>query len=452
MATFTGYPASYNETYSVHGGDYNGYPSSNAIGKASSNGSYSQWYLSEGANAETYIYYNFDLSEIPQNATIDSVSCTTKSYVSQTNANRISVRQIQLRNGKMNPVGNPSTISTSASVLTLDCGTWTRDMLNDCGICIYVQRGTSSTTSNYYTRLYGATLTIEYTLGSSSFTFTASCNNGGSIAPTSGTVTQGGSIDLELEANEGYRLQSLTSNGNPVQFTETVVQGLIDGITLLHLDNGFSDVLQNSNITNNGATIDASVSKFGGSSLYFDQNSYLKIDVGQTAYTLEFWFYRLGSNTSGWYPTIFSTAAANDSGGTYVHLDDGGYGRYPVYRSNSRSNTSNNGGYGDMNINSGQWYHFAYCRDGSNHRFYLDGVLQYTVSQSNPADTDIFYLGCLFSTSSAMSGCYFNGYIDEVLISSSVKYDASFTPPTSSFVATEKVTYHATISNVQENL
>lgn len=164
--TLTTYPSGYDETNYSYASVNSSYPLSNAVGKSSSNTTYAQWNLKTGSSAESYVFYLFDCSSIPENATINSVSCTAKAYISSTQSSRINTRQIQMYYGTSTAKGSASTVSTSTSALTLTCGDWTREELNDCRIRIYTKRGTSSTSSTYYNRFYGATLTIEYTTSS----------------------------------------------------------------------------------------------------------------------------------------------------------------------------------------------------------------------------------------------------------------------------------------------
>lgn len=74
--TFTGHPVSYDTT------DYQWYSSSNMQNgyTDSSSTSYNNVYMTRGANAETWFYYDFDTSSIPDGSTITSVSCTAKCY------------------------------------------------------------------------------------------------------------------------------------------------------------------------------------------------------------------------------------------------------------------------------------------------------------------------------------------------------------------------------------
>jgi hypothetical protein len=51
-------------------------------------------------------------------------------------------------------------MTTSASTISLDCGDWTLEEIRDIRVRAYTKAG--STTSRYYIRFYGATLTITY--------------------------------------------------------------------------------------------------------------------------------------------------------------------------------------------------------------------------------------------------------------------------------------------------
>lgn len=158
--TFT--PASYDTSYYSYASV--GSSLSNAVGKSHTNTTYAQWNLKTGSRAQSYVYYKFDLSAIPSDAKIVSVGCQAKAYINNTQSSRISSRQVQMYYGTGTAKGSAYTISTSTTAFSITCGTWTRSELNDCRIRIYAMRGTSSTTTTYYERFYGATLTVVYEL------------------------------------------------------------------------------------------------------------------------------------------------------------------------------------------------------------------------------------------------------------------------------------------------
>lgn len=133
----------------------------NPVGKGSNNTTYAQAYIRTGSSATSYLTYGFDLSDIPDNAVINSVSCSAKGYISTTGSNAIRTRQMQMFSGDT-AKGTASTISNTASVITMSVGTWTVAELKNARIRIYAVRGTSSTSSSVYLRFYGATLTVVY--------------------------------------------------------------------------------------------------------------------------------------------------------------------------------------------------------------------------------------------------------------------------------------------------
>ena len=214
---------------------------------------------------------------------------------------------------------------------------------------------------------------------------------------------------------------------------------LENGICLMHCENLNSE-FSSATITNGGATVSTDQHKFGSKSLYFNGNSYVSIGIpSQNNYTIEFWAYPTSDNTPGWYPTMVSSTANSNSGGTYMHVDDGSYGLYPVCRVNSSSDSGNYGGYGSTIITRGEWHHIAICKSGNSHYFFLDGTLMRTVEQSNPNTITAWYIGGLRGSSDMMGGCYYQGYIDEIAISSTCKWTSAFNVPTEAYSA-----YHIT--------
>lgn len=112
----------------------------------------------------TYIYLTFNLSSIPANAVINSVSCNVKVCIESVNTSRIAEKQVQLFSGT-EAKGTATTIPFSVSIVSLDTGTWTREELDNLTLRFYAKRGYTGTSNNYYIYVYGADLTIEYTSG-----------------------------------------------------------------------------------------------------------------------------------------------------------------------------------------------------------------------------------------------------------------------------------------------
>lgn len=208
-------PAEFISTDYSYASVVSGYAATNPIGKSETSTSMARFNLKTGSSAESWVYYRFDTSAIPSDATINSVSCKAKVYINQTNANRINTRTVQMYSGTT-AKGSASTMSTSTTALTLTCGTWTRAELNDCRLRLYAKRGTNNTTTTYYMGLYGASVTINYTWKSAEYTITTNITNG-NANPTSATVEEGSSQLFKLTGVTGKEeLDSLTYNGQNV--------------------------------------------------------------------------------------------------------------------------------------------------------------------------------------------------------------------------------------------
>lgn len=188
----------------------------NPIGAAATVSTYAQVYLTTGANAETYFYYAFDLSDIPQNAQITSVACSAKGYISYTSASYITARQMQLYSGTT-AKGQATNLTTTASTVTMTAGTWTRQELNDCRIRLYAKRGTSGATTNRYIRFYGAEITVNYTYQDETYTITTSVQGDGTISPSGETTVQGGAtFTATITPDENSTLIDTTMDGNSI--------------------------------------------------------------------------------------------------------------------------------------------------------------------------------------------------------------------------------------------
>ncbi len=123
---------------------------------------YSTINLTRGSQAETYVYFKFDTSSIPADATIDSVSCDVKIFINNTSSGNVATRTIQMFSGTT-AKGSTQNATTSATIRTFSGETWTRSEISDCRVKLYAKRGTSNTDTSYYFRLYGAVLTVTYT-------------------------------------------------------------------------------------------------------------------------------------------------------------------------------------------------------------------------------------------------------------------------------------------------
>ena len=84
---------------------------------------------------------------------------------------------------------------------------------------------------------------------------------------------------------------------------------------------------------------------------------------------------------------------------------------------------------------TGQWYHVAVTRDGSNNlRFFVNGALVYQVTNSDTFynNAHACYIGCLNSGGSIQQTV--NGWLDDMRILNTCAYTKTFIPPDQAFV------------------
>ena len=216
--SITAHPSSYDTTHYSYASISSSYPMTRAYTDSSST-TYAQVSWKTGSGAETYVYLKFDLSAIPEGATITSVSAKAKGYVNTTNSSRVTTRQMQLATGTTLK-GSALTISTSTSAQTFsNVGTWTRAELLNAGVRFYVKRGTSNTSSTYQLRLYGADITVEYTYEETSYSITVSNSTSATVTAHPDEVIAGKSSVIKASSISGI---TITDNGVDVtsQFTQ----------------------------------------------------------------------------------------------------------------------------------------------------------------------------------------------------------------------------------------
>lgn len=208
MPTVTLYPSAYSAPSSVVASITR---ADNPVGKGVTNTTYAQIGLVTGANVATSAYYLFDTSSIPVGAVINSVTARAKAYINTTTSSRVSQRTIQLYAG-LDAKGSAANVSTSTSALTLTAGTWTREELNGACIRLFARRGSSSTSSSYYFRFYGAELVVNYTVPQR--TLTIQNGDGIQITPSqSGQYDHGTVVPVTINAQT---LPEVTLDGTDI--------------------------------------------------------------------------------------------------------------------------------------------------------------------------------------------------------------------------------------------
>lgn len=226
--------------YIPKGTDGNWYSLSNPTNayNPSSNTTYASVGLTRGNAAITTIYWTFDTSSIPSNATINSVTCLAKVVLTTTNSNYVATKRVQLSSG-VTEKGDSFSPTGSATVNTLSGGTWTRSEVNDVRLHLYGVRGSSRTTTSYLFRFYGADLTIAYTYDATYYSVSGSSDIAGvTVTTDESDYLEGTNAIVTISGATGMNL-SVIDNGVDVS-GELVVSGsdylyTINGIAADHV-------------------------------------------------------------------------------------------------------------------------------------------------------------------------------------------------------------------------
>lgn len=120
----------------------------------------SSYYFSaaDSASATAYMEWGFDLSSIPDDAEIDSVSCLAGGHCS---TSYHSSYVAQLYSGNTAKGNEGSLLESRHSTVTFDGGSWTRDELQDCRVRFTGTRKRSGKNKNCF--VAGARITVTYT-------------------------------------------------------------------------------------------------------------------------------------------------------------------------------------------------------------------------------------------------------------------------------------------------
>lgn len=204
-------------------------------------------------------------------------------------------------------------------------------------------------------------------------------------------------------------------------------------LALLHFDGANNSTVftdsgpfnQTVSVVTGTPKISTAMSKFGGSSLYLDGSSSIKIpdnanlNLGTGVFTIEFWFYLLSlPSDSAWF---LHKTGTPQQGIIILHPS-----------SKLTSGFLNASLISTTTITAGAWHHVAVVRETENGviKQYINGVneggnLSMSGSVDNAGDLTI---GSWFSGSNRITG-----YIDEFRIRKEAIYTGNFTPPTAPF-------------------
>lgn len=136
-----------------------------------------------GSGAASFRYFTFNLSALPEDANIVSISARFKAHSGSTNNSYIKDATAQLTTGTTKKGSAVSFLSTSNNIYTFtNTGTWTRDELLNARFYIEAHRGTQKTKSSLYLYIYAAELTVTYDVAPQYILYTKNGNNWTPIA------------------------------------------------------------------------------------------------------------------------------------------------------------------------------------------------------------------------------------------------------------------------------
>ena len=166
MASVTLTPTGYDGQRSSYISVDASYPLSNGLTSSSSD-TFAVLTLNKGGGAVSNLAVKFDVSNIPTNAKINSISCTIKARISNSYSNILrGVAQVYC-----GTAGLSSEIELGLSEVAQsfsETGLWDRESLDELILLITCTRGSLYTNSSQTLRFYGADLTVDYTGGGSS--------------------------------------------------------------------------------------------------------------------------------------------------------------------------------------------------------------------------------------------------------------------------------------------
>lgn len=211
-------PASYNSSMqsgSISATTSGTYSVANGLNGSGNTTNYAQ-FTGTTQSSNGYAYYDFNVTGIPQNAVIDSVSCVARGRAGSSNRGTTGFQLFTGTTGK----GSETTFTTNTvSAYTLSVGSWTVEELQDAKFRIRVQR---TGTSTFTTRFYGATLLVNYTINTTAYTISSTSNvDGITTYPATQEVYSGENAVVEIH---GDSIDGIAVEDNGVDVTSSLVE------------------------------------------------------------------------------------------------------------------------------------------------------------------------------------------------------------------------------------
>ena len=255
-------------------------------------------------------------------------------------------------------------------------------------------------------------------------------------------VNFGGSVALDNPQVSGARpILNTDGGGNVARVgvrTDAYHANLVLALPLVGSANDISNSVNSGSttktITVTNAVASSAVSNFYNGSWYFDgsgdyinASSNSDFTFGTGDFTIEGWVYPTANDAN---KTVFSTNwGANGSILiTFSHPSAGGAGKFGFF-----DYTSSNGSPKVTTSNAypiNTWHHVAFVRNGTSHKFYINGIEDGTAGYSaSDLTRDAFIFGAVYTNGTET----FNGYMSDVRVYKGVaKYTSDFVVPSTS--------------------
>lgn len=192
----------------------NTYPPSNGVNSSGNTSSYA--IFSGTSNSSSgYVYYNFDILDIPSDAVINSVSCVARGRVS--NASRC-YAAFQLMAGSTAKGSAAGFNTTTVSACTLTTGSWTASELENVRLRITVRRAANQAGSAYF---YGSTLTVNFSTTAYDIISTSNTDKA-TIEPNDHTIAyEGDEMEFIVRSDD---IDNIVVTDNDADVTDLLVE------------------------------------------------------------------------------------------------------------------------------------------------------------------------------------------------------------------------------------
>ncbi len=185
---------------------------------------YSIFYLAMNLNVDTWVYYDFDYSQLPSDhIIINNVYCdfTAISYSSSTSYIKDTYGCLSIG---ATPRLIPTTVySNSTSTLRINPNhEFTREEVGDVKLCLHAERGSyGATSTSVNIKLYGADLYIDYSIYHYEYDIDVLSNTSKITVPTNSyTISEGNSQTIEFNISD---IRRVSVEDNSIDVTSQLV-------------------------------------------------------------------------------------------------------------------------------------------------------------------------------------------------------------------------------------